>query len=186
VTEAGVKRRREGPIRGLVNRWLQHIARFGPGARSVRVWLHRRRGVRIGQDVWIGYDAIIETSRPYLVEIRDRAVVGIRCTIIAHFRGLTGVVIEEDAFLGPGVIVMPNVRIGRGAVVAAGSVVTRSVPPMTLVQGNPAGPVARVGVPLNSDTSTTWKEFAKGLRSLEPPSSRPARHAGPDGTDSIG
>ena len=40
---------------------------------------------------------------------------------------------------------LPNVVIGRGSVVAAGSVVTTSVPPMTLVQGNPAKPVAQVG-----------------------------------------
>ena len=71
---------------------------------------------------------------------------GIRSIIIAHFRGWERpVVIEEGAFLGPGVIVLPNVVIGRGSVVAAGSVVTTSVPPMTLVQGNPAKPVAQVG-----------------------------------------
>lgn len=96
---------RENLIRAFLNRVLQHLARFSPGATTLRVWLHRWRGVRIGKRVWIGYDTIIETSRPYLVEIQDDAAVGIRVIIIAYFRESRGVVIEEGAFLGPGVIV---------------------------------------------------------------------------------
>ena len=91
---------------GLKNRLLQMLARHMPGATTWRVRLNRWRGVNIGQDVWIGYDAIIETSRPDLVTIRDRATVQIRATIIAHFREQTGVVIEEDATIGPGAVIM--------------------------------------------------------------------------------
>ena len=159
-------RKPEPKTRGAFNRLLQLVARASPGATSFRVWLHRRRGVRIGKGVWIGYDAIIETSCPHLVEIQDGAVVGIRATLIAHFREQSGVVIEKGAFLGPGVIVMPNVTIGEGAVVTAGSVVTTSVLPMTLVQGNPAKPVARLGVAL--DLSTSLKQFMKSLKPLGP------------------
>jgi acetyltransferase-like isoleucine patch superfamily enzyme len=145
-------------------RMLQLLARNGPGATTLRVWLHRWRGVKIGKRVWIGYDAIIETSYPYLVEIQDDAVVGIRTTIIAHFRESQGVVIKEGAVLGPGVMVLPNVTIGKGAVVTAGSVVTRSVPPMTLVQGNPAKAIAKVGIMLGRKTSL--KEFSIHLQPL--------------------
>ena len=141
------------------------LARHLPGARSWRVWLNRWRGVKIGRNVWIGYDAIIETSRPELVTICDRATVQIRATIIAHFREQVGVVIEEDATVGPGAIILPNVTIGRGAIVTAGSVVTKSVPPRTMVQGNPARAVALVQTPLRMDVSV--KEFAKGLRPLQ-------------------
>jgi acetyltransferase-like isoleucine patch superfamily enzyme len=158
-------KRHENRITGVFNRALQILARFSPGATTFRVWLHRWRGVRIGKRVWIGYDAIIETSYPHLVEIQEDAVVGIRATIIAHFRESRGVVVEEGAFLGPGVIVMPNVRVGKGAVVTAGSVVTSSVAPMTLVQGNPARPVAKVGVMLSSNISL--KQFLKHLRPLD-------------------
>ena len=159
--------REERFFSGLKNRFLQALARHVPGARSWRVWLNRQRGVKIGENVWIGYDAIIETSRPDLVTIRDRATVQIRATIIAHFREeLGGVVIEEDATVGPGAIILPNVTIGHGAIVTAGSVVTKSVPPKTMVQGNPAQPIARVEVPLALNVSV--KEFAKGLRSIVP------------------
>jgi len=155
---------RERLLPGLKNRILQVLARIAPGATSTRVLLNRWRGVNIGKDVWIGYDAIIETSRPHLVTIRDRAAIGIRTTIIAHNREQQGVVIEEDVTLGAGVIVLPDVTIGRGAIVAAGSVVTKSVPPKTMVQGNPARPIATVEVPLGADVP--MKEFAKGLRPI--------------------
>jgi acetyltransferase-like isoleucine patch superfamily enzyme len=152
-------------LSGLKNRILQIFARVAPGATSLRVRLNRWRGVNIGADVWIGYDAIIETSCPHLVTIRDRVAIGIRATIIAHNREQQGVVIEEDVTLGPGVIVLPSVTIGRGAIVTAGSVVTKSVPPKTMVQGNPARPVATVEIPFGP--RVTLKEFAKGLRPID-------------------
>jgi acetyltransferase-like isoleucine patch superfamily enzyme len=155
---------------GLKNRLLQMLARSAPGATSVRVRLNRWRGVNIGKGVWIGYDAIIETSHPHLVAIGDRAAIGIRVTIMAHNREQRGVTIQEDASIGTGSIILPNVTIGRGAIVTAGSVVTKSVPPKTMVQGNPARPIATVEVPLGLHVSV--KEFAKGLRSVAPASPR--------------
>ncbi len=149
---------------GAKNRILQMLARSAPGATTWRVKLHRWRGVHIGEEVWIGYDAVIETSRPDLVTIGDRSTVQMRATIIAHFREQKGVVIEEDVTIGPGAIILPNVTIGRGAIVTAGSVVTKSVPPQTMVQGNPARPIATVKIPLRLDVSL--KEFMRGLRPI--------------------
>src|SRR5271157_3736032 len=158
---------KESILRGLTNRILQHLARTLPGARTVRVALHRARGVRLGKNVWIGYDVILDTSRPYLITIEEGSSIGMRVTIIAHFRELSGVKIERDAFVGPGAIILPNVTIGHGAVVTAGSVVTRSVPPMTVVQGNPAAPVATCGIPLQPETR--MKEFSRQLRPYHRP-----------------
>ena len=149
----------------MFQRLFQHIARFAPGATSLRVMLHRWRGVKIGKDVWIGYDAVIETSYPYLVELKDGSSVGIRATIIAHFREARGVVIEEDAVVGPGAIIMPNVTVGKGSVVTAGSVVTQNVPPMTVVQGNPAVAIAKVGIPMKMNVSLrNWVRALKPIR----------------------
>jgi acetyltransferase-like isoleucine patch superfamily enzyme len=155
-------RRKDALGRGLLSRVLQLAARFAPGATTWRVRLHRWRGVNIGQDVWIGYDAIIETSYPNLVTLKDRASIGIRAVIIAHMRESQGIVIEEDASIGPGAIILPNVTVGRGSIVTAGSVVSTSVPPMTMVQGNPAKPIATIGIPMRKDVS--MKEFSKNLR----------------------
>jgi acetyltransferase-like isoleucine patch superfamily enzyme len=162
---------KENALHGVKNRVLQHLARIMPGAQTLRVWLHRVRGVHIGKGVWIGYDVVLDTSRPHLITIEDGSSIGMRATIIAHFRETQGVKIERDVFIGPGVIILPNVVIGQGAVVTAGSVVTQSVPPMTVVQGNPAVPVARCGVPLGENV--TLKEFSRCLKPLtaRPPSS---------------
>lgn len=168
-------------FRGLLNRILQSLARSLPGGQSVRVVIHRARGVQIGRDVFIGQDVILETAYPHLITIEDGAVISTRVTVIAHMRELQGVKIERDTFIGPGVIILPNVVIGRGAVITAGSVVTRSVPPMTVVQGNPAIPVAICEVPLNAEI--TMKEFSRRLKPLARRSSnrtRPADQRAPE------
>jgi acetyltransferase-like isoleucine patch superfamily enzyme len=155
----------EPVFRGVINRGCQLLARVIPGAQTARVILHRVRGVHIGQDVFISQDVILETAYPQLITIGDRTCIGTRVIIIAHMRELgRGVKIESDVFVGPGVIILPDVTIGHGAVVTAGSVVTRSVPPMTVVQGNPAVPVARCGVPLTPET--TMREFSRRLKPL--------------------
>jgi acetyltransferase-like isoleucine patch superfamily enzyme len=165
----------ERPLRGLRNRLLQRIARNAPGGRSLRVWLHRLRGVRLGRDAFIGLDVVIETSFPELVSTGDRVILGMRTLIVAHFDGDVAahgvperptVRLEDEVFIGPGVIIMPNVTIGSGSVIAAGTVVTRSVPPRRFVQGNPAEVVGVCNRPLNPSTST-W-EFLGGLERHRP------------------
>jgi acetyltransferase-like isoleucine patch superfamily enzyme len=141
--------------------------------------LHRGRGVKIGRRTWIGFDTLIEPSYPARVEIGEAVAIrhprddprALRapwseqreCNWRDRRQG--SVRIEDDAFIGPGVIIMPNVTIGHGAVVASGSVVTRSVAPLTMVQGNPAQTIARCGVPLGLDTPI--KEFYQQLTPIE-------------------
>lgn len=48
------------------------------------------------------------------------------------------VVIEDSVWIGANCIILPGVRIGKGSVIAAGAVVTKDVPPMSLAGGNPA------------------------------------------------
>jgi acetyltransferase-like isoleucine patch superfamily enzyme len=146
----------------MVNRTFLLLARLGPGADSLRVWLNRKRGVKIGAKAWIGYDTIIETSKPQLVSIGNNVTISMRVTIIAHYHNTKGVRIEDDVFIGPGAIILPNVTIGRGSVVTAGSVVSSSVPPGMLVQGNPARVVAKCSVPLA--WTTPLPMFYRGLQ----------------------
>lgn len=154
----------EGVLRGIGNRVLQELARVLPGARSLRVHLHRWRGVRIGDGAWIGYDCVLETSRPHLIQIGKNAIISLRATLVAHFRGAEGITIEDDVFVGPGAIILPQVTLGRGSVVTAGSVVSASVPPMTVVQGNPARPIATCGFSLVGEHSL--KAFYRSLRPI--------------------
>lgn len=157
----------EHPIRGPWNRLLQLLARIAPGAQTIRVFLHRMRGVKIGRGVWLGYDIILETSAPDLISIGEGTSISMRTVVIAHFKEVRDVKIGRDVFIGPGVIILPRVQIGDGAVVKAGSVVSQSVPPLTIVEGNPAIAVARCEKPFYRDMS--FKEFAQGVKPLKAP-----------------
>ena len=162
--------------KGIRNRILGVLVLYAPGVRSLRVWLHRWRGVKIGNGVQIGTDVILETAYPQWISIGNGVQIGTRTTVLAHMHGLAprrdqwkgyiSVRIDDEANIGAGVIILPHVTIGRGAVVNAGSVVTRSVAPMTVVRGNPAKPIAKCGVPLN--WNTTLKDFLRNLRPIEP------------------
>jgi acetyltransferase-like isoleucine patch superfamily enzyme/acyl carrier protein len=161
--------RHENVFVGTKNRLLQLLARIAPD--PWRVKLHKWRGVRIGQDVSIGYDTIVETAYPWLVRIGSHANIGMRVTILAHFRGMAAhekgsysVDIRDHVFIGPHVVILPNVTIGEGAVITAGSVVNADIPAFVLAHGNPAVPIAKCGVALAGETQ--YSDFLRQLKRL--------------------
>ncbi len=72
------------------------------------------------------------------------------------------VVVEDDAFIGANAVVLEGVRIGQGAIVAAGSVVTKDVPAHKVVAGTPAKVIKSV-----QDVDDNKKEIAQALRQLD-------------------
>jgi maltose O-acetyltransferase len=90
----------------------------------------RRYPITIGSDVSIGPEVAILTlgHDPRSPEFADRG---------------GPVTIGDHAWIGFRAIVLPGVSIGEGAVVGAGAVVSRDVPPFTIVAGNPARPIGR-------------------------------------------
>ena len=93
--------RKKSWFRGAANRVLHRIARTAPGAYTIRPFLHRLRGVRIGRKVFIANEVYLENHYPECVEIRDGAQLGIRSIVIAHNRGAGKVVIEEGRLSRP-------------------------------------------------------------------------------------
>lgn len=77
-------------------------------------------------------------SPPLLIRDQDHDVLSTEEGRANHSRP---VLIGEDCWLGVNTVVMPGIRIGRGAVVGANSVVTRDVPPYSIVAGAPAKPI---------------------------------------------
>jgi carbonic anhydrase/acetyltransferase-like protein (isoleucine patch superfamily) len=162
----------EGMLRGSFQRLLSKIAFIAPGGSSLRPWLHRMRGVKIGKNVWISQYVYIDELHPEAVTIGDNCSIGLRASIFAHFywggkRGAEAageVVIEHDVFVGPHCVVLPNVHIGHGAVVKAGTAVTGNVPPETFWGQPSPEPLARVLVPLTPAHS--YEEFRNGLRPI--------------------
>ncbi|HEX4997497.1 MAG TPA: acyltransferase [Terriglobia bacterium] len=152
-------------LRRVSNRILHLLARFLPGARSVRPFLHRLRGVRIHGSVFIGDDVYLENEYPENVEIGDGAIISVRSTLVAHTRGVGRIVIEKNAFVGANsvIAVTPGrtLTVGEGSVLGVACVVTSDIPPFMFYGGDKAKPIARVTTPFTLGTS--YESFVRGL-----------------------
>jgi len=152
----------------------------------VRPALHRWRGMKIGRRVWISQLVYLDVLYPQGIVLGNDVTLAFRTTIFTHFhrgasRGTQGwkkVEIEDEVFVGPHCIILPGVRIGKGSVIKAGSVVTRNVPPHTFWGDRGAGPLAEVTVPLTPDHE--FDDFVKELRPFHVKTGGPLKNGGPD------
>jgi acetyltransferase-like isoleucine patch superfamily enzyme len=131
----------------ILKRWARNA--FFPGW---RIRLLRLCGFTIGRDVYIADDLLIveELADRGNITIGDRVSIAPRVTLVTSshpnqsrirpFAPISqgAIVIEDDAWLGAGCVVLPGVRIGRGAVVGANSVVQQNVASLHVVAGQPA------------------------------------------------
>jgi acetyltransferase-like isoleucine patch superfamily enzyme len=157
----------------LLSRLLHKLAFVSPGGGSLRPWFHRVRGVNVGKYVWIAQFVYIDELHPECVTIGDNSTIGLRTSIFTHFywgprkaENSGTVAIGKDVFIGPHCVILPNVTIGDGAVIRAGTVVSRNVPPHTLWGPPPAGVLGFVTVPLTREHS--YEEFTRGMRLRSP------------------
>jgi acetyltransferase-like isoleucine patch superfamily enzyme len=111
---------------------------------------YHKNTMRIGDETWIGQQAFLHSAGG--IEIGARVGIGPGVRIITSSHAEAGrdipilhspiefapVVIEDDCDLGVGAIVLPGVRIGRGAQIGAGAVVTEDVPAYAVALGVPA------------------------------------------------
>jgi acetyltransferase-like isoleucine patch superfamily enzyme len=156
----------------IYRRIINKIAFFAPGGGSFRTWLQKIRGVHIGDKVWIGQYVYIDEQFPEKISIGDNSTIGLRVSIFSHFfwgdqrtEGYSApVTIGRDVYIGPHCVILPNVHIGDGSVIKAGTVVSRNVPEHTYWGTDSAGPLGQVTVPLTSEHS--YIEFTYGLRPL--------------------
>ena len=81
---------------------------------------------------------------------------------VGHRAVIHGATLEDGCLIGIGAIVLNGVRVGAGSLVAAGSVVTRDVPPASLVMGAPAV----VKRPLDADAVAGQRQHARRYRQL--------------------
>ena len=99
--------------------------------------------VRIGHYVVIGWNATIADTDFHPLAPAERIADAIACSPLGQGRPRPEiprlpVIIEDDVWIGPNATVLKGVRLGSGAWIEAGSLVTRDVPPRARVLGNPA------------------------------------------------
>jgi serine acetyltransferase len=164
-------------LRRVSDRFLHSLARTLPGSRVLRPLLHRLRGVKVGTDVFIGEEVYIENEYPEVVEIQSGVQISLRTIILAHMRGPGRVIIEKDAFIGANSVIAASsgrtLRIGEGAVIGPGVVVTKDVAAHVFIANESAKPVATALVPLSK--AATMEEFVRGLAPIRTRVTVPAK-----------
>lgn len=133
-----------------------HLSGLAAKLGQVRADLLLRRaiadGLVIGKDVRIaGFQRF--SSEPYLISVGNHVAISGEVELVTHdggtwvfrdepeYQGLQRfgrIDIEDNCFIGAGSILLPGIRVGPNSVVGAASVVTKSVPPNTVVAGVPA------------------------------------------------
>lgn len=144
----------EGPnalwqIYRTVNRWKAvrnfifiQLSRYCPSL-PLKNWIYRRvLGMKVGKQTSFALMVMVDVFFPEKIHIGDNTIIGYNTTILAHeyliheYR-LGEVHIGSNVMIGANTTILPGVTIGDGAVVAAGSVVNKDVPPGAFVGGNP-------------------------------------------------
>jgi maltose O-acetyltransferase len=133
------------------------LAKAGVNINTCRVWdgieirpIGAASRITIGKGCFINSGVRFECAPEVTIKIGDRVQIGSRCSfetmnhsVVLLEKNKRGgfpksIVIEDDVWIASRVSVLPGVTIGKGSVVAAGAVVTKDVPPFTLVGGIPA------------------------------------------------
>lgn len=144
--------------------FVLHLAGYIP-SHNLRRFFYRLGGIKIGKgsvihmkarfydpkNITVGEDSII--GEGVVLDGRDKLVIGNHVDLATevmiynsehdieneNFTARSApVYIEDYVFIGPRAIILPGIKIGRGAVVGAGAVVTKDVPPHAVVGGVPA------------------------------------------------
>lgn len=132
----------------LIRRFFYRLAgmKIGKGTTiHMETKFYRTENIEIGNDSIIGEGAVLDG--------RGKLIIGNHVAIASevmiynsehdvndtHFNPkIEDVIIEDYVFIGPRAIILPGIRVGKGAVVGAGAVVTKNVPPFHIVGGVPA------------------------------------------------
>lgn len=125
------------------NHILQVLALYCP-INSLRIKMHKLRGVNIGENVFIGLNCVLDHAYPEYIYLHDNCVLTGDVYLLAHTNPdsslrhyfdsfVAPVIIGRNAWIGIRSTILPGVSVGENAVVSAGVVVSKDVQPDTLV-----------------------------------------------------
>lgn len=122
--------------------------------RKVRPWILKKLGCHVGKNVFVGDNVKIDSSHADLIYIEDHAHIAGGSRLLCHQRNLSEyyqgddyaklgyilkpIYLKRGCLVGMESFVMPGVTIGEGAIVGAGSLVTKDIPAWTIATGRPA------------------------------------------------
>lgn len=115
-------------------------------------------GMKVGENCHGLSGSTIDVAHCWLIEIGNNVTFAPQAYLLAHdastkrylnYTKIAKLKIEDNAFIGARALIMPGVTIGKNAIVAAGSLVTKSVPENTIVGGNPARVLAKTDEYIN-------------------------------------
>lgn len=125
---------------------------FAP--RKLRPKLLRKMGCKVGNECFIGDYVRIDTSHADMITIEDHVSIASGTRLLCHQRDFSNyyvgddymdlgyivkpIVLKKGCLVGMESFVMPGVTIGEGAIVGAGSLVTKDIPAWTIAAGRPA------------------------------------------------
>ena len=125
---------------------------FAP--RKLRPHLMRRMGCKVGKGCFIGDHVRIDQGHANMIVLEDNVSVASGTRLLCHQRDFSEyyvgsdymklgyiikpIVLKKGCLVGMESFVMPGVTVGEGAIIGAGSLVTRDVPDWTIVTGRPA------------------------------------------------
>ncbi len=118
-------------------------------SKTIRPFLVKLGGVEMSdyQSVFVGKNVVFDTNNPHLITIEPKVYITHGCTILTHYlvtsklktTFTTGAVtLGENCFLGCNTVICAPVTIGKNSIIAAGSIVTKNIPPNELWGGVPA------------------------------------------------
>lgn len=142
-------------------RYCMHSVLLSPlNYRKIRPIIWRWMGIKMGKNCFIGYDVWVDMTNTHLIEIEDHVHIANRCLLLCHQRDLSNYFVGDDyaklpyirkkiqlkkgCLIGMESMILPGVVIGEGAIVGAGSLVTKDIPPWTIATGRPAKVIKKI------------------------------------------
>lgn len=143
---------------------------FAP--RKLRPFIARLLGCKVGKGVFIGEYVRLDLNHSNLITIEDGVHIAADVRFLCHKKDLSNYCINDiyghqpykygsihlskNCAIGTGSLIMPGINVGEGAVVGAGSLVTKDIPAWTIATGRPAKVVKEIPV---RETSQNQKEI---------------------------
>lgn len=143
-------------LKFVMNSWL--LSPFLP--RRIRPWVMKRIGCHVGKGCFIGDNVRIDAGHSDMITLEDSVSVAGGTRLLCHQRDFTDyhigsdymklgyiikpIVLKKGCLIGMESFVMPGVTVGEGAIVGAGSLVTKDVPAWTIATGRPAKVVKQI------------------------------------------